>query len=111
MLIFFNSILGSLKAIFNLIRMNYAFLVIGFYGQFIMLFLSKLSRKPKIFDFFISTWDTLVNDRGKIKRNSLLEKLVFNIDKKSCDYADLILVDTQASLDYYHRQFNILKRK
>jgi glycosyltransferase involved in cell wall biosynthesis len=109
--IIMNSIVGTLKTIYHIRRDKYSFLVIGFLGQFIAPLLATFTKANIIFDFFISIWDTLTNDREKFGPHSFLGKIALNLDKSSCRSADLILVDTFTSRDYYHTQLSIPKEK
>lgn len=109
--IVYQSILGIIKTVVQTIQNNFSIIVIGFFGQFLVHPIAKLTKKQIVFDFFISTWDTLVNDREKIRKDSLLSKIAQKLDQKSCQASDLILVDTQTSLSFYHLQLNIPKEK
>lgn len=106
-----HSFIGVIKALIQNIKNGYSYIVIGFFGQFIVPPIAKLTDKYIIFDFFVSTWDTLVNDRGKVSKNSFLSKVAKKLDQKSCQASDLILVDTQANLSFYNSQLNIPKDK
>lgn len=100
----------SLKAIFKslpkLYKENYDFIFIGFFGQLLIFPISLLSNRRIVFDVFISTYDTLVNDRGKFSKNSLVAKLAYYLDKQSCQMADLILIDTQTHAQYFNSLFD-----
>ena len=45
--------------------------VVGFYGQLILPFIKLLTLKPILFDMYIATFDTMVNDRGAASSKSL----------------------------------------
>ena len=109
--IIYQSIIGVIKTVIQTIQHNYSIILIGFFGQFLVPPIARLTKKPIVFDFFISTWDTLVNDREKIRKNSLLSKAARVLDQRSCQSADLILVDTQASLSFYHSRLGVSKEK
>jgi glycosyltransferase involved in cell wall biosynthesis len=80
---------------------------VGFYGHLMMLFAGILSRKPIIFDAFVSTYDTLSNDRQIVRPGSIIGKLAFHLDVVSCRLADHILLDTAQHIDYFVNTFNI----
>ena len=90
------------------------FVIVGFPGQ-IDIFLAKaltfFSRKPLIFDPFMSFYDTFIFDKRIVKRKSLLAKLLYLIDKYSCEMADLILLDTKEHIKYFSKMFYINKNK
>lgn len=78
----------------------------------ITLFVSKLlSRKPVIFDAFISNYDTLVYDRKLVPEGSLKAKLLWLADKYSCKFADIVIVDTEEHKNYFVSEFNLNSRK
>ncbi len=47
-------------------------------------------------DFFISLWDTLVDDRKKFKPGGLISRKLKKWDEKTLRYGDLIICDTRA---------------
>ena len=81
---------------------------IGFLPQLILPFLYNKKNKKQIIviDFFISLYDTLVNDRKKVKQNSIISKILKKIDEKTLEKADKIIVDTKESAKYYEKEFN-----
>ncbi len=50
--------------------------------------------KRLIFDHMMSPYDSLLNERKKINRGSILERFVYLYEKKILQYADIILTDT-----------------
>jgi len=110
-LIFYHSIKGFLIGTCQIIKKKPGFIFIGFFGQLLVLPISLITHRPIFFDFFISTWDTLVNDRRLIKENSILSRLAFNLDLLSCRCANMILVDTISNRDFFQRKFNISEDK
>lgn len=69
--------------------------------------LSKIYKKPLIFDPFISRYDTDVMDRKRIKEGSFAALKSFILDKVSLRMADLILADTHQHLYYFKDAFKI----
>lgn len=81
---------------------------IGFEPQLILPFWWWKFRKKKItIDFFISVYDTFVNDRKKVKKGSILAKLMHDLDTVTFHKADCIIVDTQADREYFCREFGV----
>lgn len=73
--------------------------------------LTKLIKKPLIFDAFISLYDTYVFDRKLVKENSLKSKLYFYSDKLACMLSDVVLLDTNEHINYFHEKFGVEKKK
>lgn len=109
--IILNSIKGILYTIPKIIFRKYAYILIGFFGQFLVFPISLMTKIPISLDFFVPAYDTLVNDRKKIKKNTFLAKLLFKLDYLSCCSADNIFVDTKTNLDYYTKLMGIRPQK
>lgn len=62
-------------------------------------------KKPLIFDAFVSAYDTLCLERGKIDPASLLGKALKYYDTFLCRISTLVLVDTQAHKQYFETEF------
>lgn len=101
--------LKYIKIIKRLIQGNYGVIIAN--GR-IVLFLSKIfSRKPVIFDFFISAYDTLVLDRKIVKENSLKAKVLWWSDKYSCKFADVNLMINREYLNFIVNEFKVQREK
>jgi glycosyltransferase involved in cell wall biosynthesis len=85
--------------------------LVGFYGQPLMLIIPLLFKKPILFDVFLSTYEVLCFERKKFKPESLIGKLAFWIDKTSCLRARHILTHTETDIEYYQKTFNIDRQK
>jgi glycosyltransferase involved in cell wall biosynthesis len=79
----------------------------GFYGQPLALALSRLQRKPIVLDAFVSTYDTLCEDRRRFPPNSLAGRLAFWLDAESCRGACRVLTDTAADAAYLRNTFDV----
>lgn len=90
---------------------NFDMIYIGFLGHHLVPIIKKLSNKPIIFDAFISTYDTMCFDRKKFKPNSLKGRFYYWLDKRSCELADIVLLDTDAHIDYFVNTFNLNREK
>jgi glycosyltransferase involved in cell wall biosynthesis len=84
---------------------------IGFLGHPFVPIISKFIKKPILFDAFISVYDTLCFDRKVFSPHSLLGKLSFYLDKKSCNASNIVLLDTSIHIDYFSDTFSIGKDK
>ena len=78
---------------------------IGFSPQLILPFYRKWKDKVTIIDFFISVYDTLVNDRQKFSPKGIAARLCYWLDKKTLKSADLIIVDTKEDGKYFSKEF------
>lgn len=78
---------------------------IGFAPQLIAPLMRRFKNQKVIIDFFISVYDTLVNDRKKISANGLLAKLCHMLDCYVIRKANKIIVDTKADKSYFVEEF------
>jgi len=89
---------------------DYDVIIVGYAGH-IDVFLAKVLNlfrgRPLIFDVFISLYDTAVIDRGILSPRSMRARLLHLIDEWACRIADVVLVDTQAHIDYFVREFGL----
>lgn len=70
----------------------------------------SLKRVPLIFDALISGYDTIL-DRQNAHPKSLTAKKTYWIDRMACQLADIILLDSQASIRYFVEAFRLQERK
>lgn len=100
-----------LRALPKLLRNDYDLVVVGFYGHFLMLAVGLVARAPILFDAFVSTFDTLAQDRQKFHPRSWPGRLSFWLDQASCRLADHILLDTPAHVRYFVDEFGLPEEK
>ena len=74
---------------------------IGFAPQLTLPFFRKLREKPVAEDFFISLYDTFVQDRKKFREGSLLAKALKKLDEKTLRLGDTVIADTRAHAEYF----------
>lgn len=79
--------------------------LVGFLGHTILPILRPLTRRPLVFDPFVSLYETLCEDRGRIKPGGTASRLLARLDAWTCGAADMVLVDTQAHADYFASTF------
>lgn len=84
---------------------------VGYFGQPLVPLIKKLSRKPIIFDAFLSAFDTLCFDRKWFNPNSVFGKFSYWLDKHSCELADRVLLDTNSHIDYFMETFGLGRGK
>lgn len=89
-------------------------LIVGYNGYFDMplaKLLATLRRKPLIYTPVFPLYETSVEDRQYVNKDSLQSKLIHLIDEISCRLADLVIIETQSYLDYYSREFKVPREK
>jgi glycosyltransferase involved in cell wall biosynthesis len=79
----------------------------GFYGQPLALALSRLQREPIVLDAFVSTYDTLCNDRRRFRPDSLAGRAAFRLDVEGCRVARRVLTDTEGAAQYFRDTFGV----
>jgi glycosyltransferase involved in cell wall biosynthesis len=85
--------------------------VVGFYG-YLLVFLARLfSRRPLIFDAYLSTYYALCFDRRWFAPGSLVGRTAFWMDKLACQLADVVLVDTRAHMRYFIETYGLPPEK
>ena len=92
----------------------YDAMIVGYAGHidiFLAKFLNILRHRPIIFDAFLSLYDTAVIDRKIVQAGSLKAKLLRMIDTWSCRMADAVMLDTQAHINYFVREFKLPSEK
>lgn len=91
---------------------NFDMVFIGFAPQLILpIFIFKFKHKKIVIDFFISLFDTFVDDRKKVAENSLIAKILKKVDYITLRYADLIISDTKAHGNYFERELGADRKK
>ena len=81
--------------------------VVGFYGQLLMPFVRLLTNKPILFDVYVSTFGTMVDDRGKATAASWKAKLYWWSDHWSMRFADHILLESNDHIRRYAETYRI----
>lgn len=106
-------LIRSILILLNMLikRKQYDSYFIGFYSQIIGLGISCLRYRPIILDAYLSTFETLCEDRKLFDSKSLFGKLAYWLDKESFTRADLLITDTQANKRYFSNVFNIPENK
>lgn len=93
--------LGSFDAVF-----------VGFAPQLILpVFNWRFKGKLVAEDFFISVYDTMVNDRRKVTESSWAAHICKRIDEKTLSCADIIVADTRAHAKYFSNELGADEKK
>jgi glycosyltransferase involved in cell wall biosynthesis len=72
---------------------------------------ASIDQKPLVFDAFASTYDTEVLDRNNFSSGSLAAHKLRFIDRLSCSLADVILVDTPETMEFFVSELGVSKGK
>jgi glycosyltransferase involved in cell wall biosynthesis len=92
-------------------RPSYEICLAGFYGQPISLALSAVQSKPIVLDAYVSTFDTLCEDRRWFRPGSAAGRLALWLDNRGCHRAASVLTDTQAHADYFSDTLGVPQSK
>jgi len=105
--------LNLVKLFFDylLSRVKYDVMIVGFSGQEAMFLARLLTRKPIIFDAFTSHYGGYILNRKKASIHSLRAKYYRFLDKWSCKLADLILLESQAYIDFFVKEYGLSPKK
>ena len=90
---------------------EYDYIFIGFAPQLYFPFFPFIKKDKLIIDFFISMYDTFVDDRKKVSKESFVAKLFYKIDYYVLKKAKYVICDTKAHRDYFIKEFNAAKEK
>lgn len=106
-----SSIYVTLRALPRLILGNYDLIFVGFFGYLIIFPVRIFSRKPIIFDAFISTFDTLSGDRNIVGPKSPSGRLAFKLDRDAAERASKVILDTPLHAEYFVETFHLSQEK
>lgn len=86
---------------------EYDLACVGFLGQPLVPLVRRITRRPILFDAFLSVYDTLCYDRRRFAPRSLAGRFAYWLDRASCAQADLVMLDTRAHACYFHKTFGV----
>src|SRR3989344_3564846 len=101
-------------------KQDYDVMIVGFPGQEVMflarllVWLLRLSSgqvKPIIFDAFTSHYGGYILDRKRWGKKSIRAYYFKFLDRWSCRLADIVLLDTNAHINFFVKEFSLLKEK
>jgi len=87
------------------------FYFVSYMGHFLVIFMRFFTKKPIVFDFYLSIFDMMCNDRKVYTPESFLGKITYWIEKKSLQKSDYIIVDTTKLIEILSEEYNIDKSK
>jgi len=86
-------------------------IVVGFYGQLLLPFVKLFSGKPILFDMYIATFDTMVNDRGAASPKSLKARFYKWSDILSCKLSKKLILETNDHIRDFSAKFDVDPQK
>ncbi|OGM98968.1 MAG: hypothetical protein A2915_03330 [Candidatus Yanofskybacteria bacterium RIFCSPLOWO2_01_FULL_41_34] len=89
------------------LRRKFDVMIVGFPGQEVMFLARLLTFKPIVFDAFTSHYGGYILDRQYFNKTSWRAKYYRWIDKFSCRLADLVLLDTNAHVNFFVEEFGL----
>jgi len=93
------------------LRGKYDVLLVAFSGFSVMWFARLISQKPVVFDAFVSLYLTNVEDRQVCSKTSPRAAYYWLLDYCSCLFANRVLLDTAAQIDYFVSRYNLPRKK
>lgn len=85
--------------------------VVGFYGQLLLPFVRLLTSRPILFDVYVSTYGTMVDDRSKAGAESLKAKIFWLSDHLSLRLANHVILDSNHHIDTYAETYRVAPSK
>ncbi len=83
------------------------FYFVSYMGHFLVIFIRLFTKKPIVFDFYLSIYDMMCNDRKVYSPDSFLGKLTYWIEKRSLEKADYIIVDTNKLIESLSNMYGV----
>ncbi len=77
-----------------------AAVLVGHPGHFAVPIVRKRFDGPILLDFFFSLRDTIIGDRKLFRHGGWMDRALTRLDRKACEAADLILVDTPENREF-----------
>ncbi len=99
------------KLLFKHRNLKYDLIIIPWKGILSLPLAKLIHKKPIVYFPAFSIYDTLVNDRKKIKKNSLKAKFVHLADKLACKWSDKVILESSEEINYFIQEFNLPKEK
>ena len=106
---YFETFFNFLKIRF---KVNPDIYIIGFRGHEIYwLYRIFGLRKKFVFDAMMSPYDSLVNEKKTLQKNSLLAKIIYFLERSILRNAEYVLTDTNLHASFFAKTFGIDKKK
>jgi glycosyltransferase involved in cell wall biosynthesis len=79
--------------------------IVGYPGHVDVLLARVLTRRPVALNALLSLHDTVVRDRRLLPERSMAARLLHSLDRLACRAADVVLLDTNAHIEYFRAEF------
>ena len=99
------------KLLFKHRKLNYEIMFIPWRGILTFPLARIIHKNPIIYFPAFSIYDTLVNDRKKIKKDSFKAKFVHLVDKIACEWSDMVILESTEEIKYFVNEFDLPKQK
>lgn len=93
------------------LKKDYDLMIVGFPGNQAAVLAKLICRRPVVLDAFLSFYDSMIFDRRAHRRLSIFAIYYWLLDFIGCLFADAILLDTRAHIDYFVQTFKIKRGK
>jgi glycosyltransferase involved in cell wall biosynthesis len=101
-----------LQLLFIRLRYNPDFYILGFRGYELFWPVRLIAwGKTLIFDHMMSPYDSLINEKRRLRQGSLISKIVYRYEKNLLRCADLVLTDTPMHQSYFAELFGLNPNK
>ena len=87
------------------------FYYVGYMGHFLVPFMRLLTNRPIVYDFYLSLYDVMCNDRKLFKPDSFLGKFIYFFEKRSLEKADFVIVDTHKLIETLSDEYGVKREK
>jgi len=84
---------------------------VGYMGHFLVPLMRLFTKKPIVYDFYLSLYDVMCNDRKIFKPDSFFGRLIYFFEKRSLDSADFVIVDTNKLIETLSKEYGVAKSK
>jgi glycosyltransferase involved in cell wall biosynthesis len=83
-------------------------LLVGYLGHLDVGLARRIAHgKPVVLDAFLSLWETVVEDRKLLRPQGLAAQFLRSLERRAYLAADLILLDTQAHIEWVAQEFHV----
>ncbi len=95
------------KLFFKHRKLDYDVMIIPWRGILTLPIAKLIHKKPIIYFPAFSIYDTLVNDRKIIKKNSIKGKFIHFVDKIACKWSDMVILESKEEIKYFRNEFHL----
>ncbi|MFH1822960.1 MAG: glycosyltransferase [Patescibacteria group bacterium] len=89
------------------IKNEFDLMIVGFPGHIIVPFAKLLTRRPIVFDLFVSYYDAIILERKQFKPKTLKAYYYYFLDWLSCHLADKVILDAHEHVKYISKLLKV----